>query len=115
MYKGATDGEYPTVTNCYNCGIISITSGQTTREGGIVSGNGSSSNNPAGTISNSYCTTETPYSYYYYSSGFKTSTEGRVDGELLKGYASKLGDAFVEDTNNINKGYPILVWQIEQH
>jgi hypothetical protein len=29
----------------------------------------------------------------------------------IKGYASTLGDAFAEDSNSINNGYPILKWQ----
>ncbi len=31
----------------------------------------------------------------------------------IKELASTLGAAFIEDTNNINNGYPILAWQVE--
>ena len=73
--------------------------------------NGTSATNPGGSMSNFYCTTGTTYTGYYYSSGYKTSTTGRVAASTLKGYASTLGSAFVTDSNNINNGYPILTWQ----
>ena len=30
----------------------------------------------------------------------------------MKGIAEQLGDDYVEDTENINGGYPILAWQV---
>ena len=36
-----------------------------------------------------------------------------VEAEEFKNYASILGDAFTTDVNNINNGYPILKWQLE--
>ena len=39
---------------------------------------------------------------------------GLVDSDTLKTYASVLGDAFTDDVNNINNGYPILKWQLEE-
>lgn len=34
--------------------------------------------------------------------------------EDMKKIASQLGDNWAEDTNNINNGYPILKWQVEE-
>lgn len=37
-------------------------------------------------------------------------TEAKTREELKKCY-ELLGNAFKQDTNNINNGYPILLWQ----
>lgn len=67
------------------------------------------------TMSNCYSTVEIPMYQYKYSSTLNTSncyyTESEVNA--LKTDCSKLGDAFVTDTNNINNGYPILAWELE--
>ena len=34
-----------------------------------------------------------------------------INSEQLKNLATTLGTSFKEDTNNINNGYPILIWQ----
>lgn len=34
-----------------------------------------------------------------------------ISAEKLKESTNSLGNAFKEDTNNINSGYPILKWQ----
>lgn len=102
--------------NCYNAGKLSGTSDRSSwiRTGGI-----------AGMVQwdeikvvNSYCTTETAYLYSYlgYSVGDNGSnrkkvTSNRVSVSELKGYASKLGNDFKQDTENKNGGYPILEWE----
>ena len=99
MYNG-------NINNCYNCGtIISSSSG---RIAGIVAVNGINSTDVSGTITNSYCTTDTSYSSYDMNS---SNTSRRVNSNTLKTYASTLGDAYKDDENNINNGYPILTWQ----
>ena len=99
------------VVNCYNIGKISGTA-DTNYIGGIVGQSGESTYYSAGTIGNSYCTTTSnEISYYYYNGGIKTTTEGRIEGETLKNYASVLGKAYENDDLGINGGYPILWWQ----
>ena len=43
----------------------------------------------------------------------KIDVQSYANKEDLKVIASKLGEEFKEDTNNINNGYPILKWQEE--
>ena len=101
------------VRNSYNYGGVTAKSEKyKTWVGGIAGLNGYTSAT-VGTISNSYCLSNTAYSYYNGSNG-ASSTAGRVDAATLKGYASKLGTAnWVDDKYNINNGYPILRWQVE--
>ena len=98
------------VVNCYNIGKISGTA-DTNYIGGIVGQSGESTYYSAGTIGNSYCTTTSnEISYYYYNGGIKTTTEGRIEGETLKNYASVLGKSYENDYIGINVGYQILWW-----
>lgn len=103
------------IENCYNIGLISGTSGTRCKcIGGLAGVNGSDSNHPRGTVKNSYCTTETTYSYYYYNGSSRVSSiSGRIAADMLKSYESELGEAFVKDTENKNNGYPILKWEME--
>ena len=78
---------------------------------GGVTGTVGYDNNTVGTVSNSYCITNTAYSYWRAMSS--TSTDGRVSAEVLKTYASQLGEAYTNDSTNINNGYPVLKWQVE--
>ena len=68
------------------------------------------------TVTNCYCTTDTEYSFYYWngSTPNATSIQGRIEANILKGYANNLGSAFESDTTGINNGYPILKWQLEK-
>jgi len=104
-----------TVKNCYNYGTVTGTGNGTKYIGGIVGRNaaGYTGEITTGVIKNSYCTTGTTYSYYYYSGGYKTSTANRVAADKLKEYTSTLGDAFEDDKNIINSGYPVLKWENE--
>ena len=101
--------------NSYNIGNIGTQSKFATTQyvGGIVASNGISETNYTATISNSYCIANTQYAYYYWNGTTPnaTSTQGRIEANTLKGYTKTLGDAYTEDTNNINNGYPILKWQ----
>ncbi len=45
--------------------------------------------------------------------GLSTVSSTQLGSDTLKGYASTLGAAYATDTQNINKGYPILLWQQE--
>ena len=112
----ARGGNNITINNSYNIGVITNSSfvGWQAYCGGIMGRNGDSSAG-TGSITNSYCTTAMPYSYYGWN-GTKlvTSTGGRIDANTLKGYATNLGTVnFVADQTNINYGYPILKWQAQ--
>jgi len=104
-----------TLENSYNYGSVTGTGNGTKYIGGIVGRNaaGYTGEITTGVIKNSYCTTGTTYSYYYYSGGYKTSTANRVAADKLKEYTSTLGDAFEDDKNIINSGYPVLKWENE--
>lgn len=108
-FSGKKDG---IIENCYNIGILSGAGKIETYIGGICGSNGNSSYSK-GSIINSYCLDNTTYSSYYYSSGFKKETSGIKTDTELKGYATVLGNAWQDDDSNINDGYPILKWQVE--
>ena len=101
--------------NSYNYGSVTGTGNGTKYIGGIVGRNaaGYTGAITTGTISNSYCTTGTTYSYYYYSSSYKTSTTGRTAAATLKTYTVTLGNAFAYDVYGKNSGYPVLAWENE--
>lgn len=49
--------------------------------------------------------------------GYFSSSKGLVTNSYTKSQgptATKLGNAFVNDTTNINGGYPVLKWQVEE-
>ncbi len=141
-YAGGIAGAYAKIENCYNIGTIKSSSNEGSLSGGIIGEqnispyyvknsynighvnangithniiggiigrNGWSSSVPGVSVINSYCTTETAYSYL----GYINSTENIVEKESIKNYAQTLGQAYVNDDNNINNGYPILKWQLE--
>ena len=92
-----------TITNCYNIGIIEC---DFIEYAGITGYTSSSQNN---TIENNY----------YLENIINGTSNDKIiiDGiavktsDELKNIYSTLGDAFEEDLNNINNGYPILTWQ----
>ena len=104
--------------NSYNIGNVTG-SGNTIYVAGIVGANGIQSSQPNGIILNSYCTTTSIYSYYYWNGSTRDnkSNDGKVEANALKTYASKLGEEFTNDVKNedgtwkYNEGYPILKWQ----
>ncbi len=113
----AGDNEH-IVSNCYNAGQISGT--DSTNVGGIV-GNIKGNNNPIVTD----C---------YYDSALNAKGIGYIDSNNMGSYTienvegktaeemktaafiallnGENGTAFVQDTSNINNGYPILAWQV---
>ncbi len=105
------------VKNCYNVGEIGKNnSGNIIYSAGLITRNGFSAINYVATVTNCYCTTDTEYSFYYWngSTPNATSIQGRIEANILKGYANNLGSAFESDTTGINNGYPILKWQLEK-
>lgn len=71
------------------------------------------------TIQNSYyLNTKTSVASYNYSNGvYNTNTEGAKTQTQMKekSFISTLGDAYTEDTQNDNDGYPILKWQLKEN
>lgn len=101
------------IINSYSIGTASAT-GTTAWAAGIVARNGWSTSAPKVTVTNSYCKDNVTYSQYYWNgSSTSTSTAERRNETTLKSYVTTLGDEYVADTKNINNGYPILKWQVE--
>lgn len=102
--------------NCYNIGDIIIKEGFSQENvGGIIGLNGYSVETFS-SPTNSYCTEDTEYAYYYWNEeNLIPSTEGKIPKENLKTYATILGNAFKEDEYIINNGYPILKWENNQN
>lgn len=92
-----------TISNCYNAGIIrcnfieyaSIIGYTSLSQNNILENNYYLENIINGTSNDRI---------YLYGITVKTREE-------LKNIYSSLGNAFKNDSNNINNGYPILVWQ----
>ena len=118
---GVLNGE---VINCYNIGNIT---GSGTNNGGIV-GLGTGESKVENTYSKGNITGQAgggivgfkesgtiKNSYYLENiiSGNESINEGAksVSDSLLKDIYTSLGDAFKQDIDNINDGYPILSWQ----
>ena len=90
------------ISNCYSTGEVTSSG----NAGGIAG-----FNNLAESIKNCYWTTPDDC----FKSG--TGTGSAVDSEKIAspdGLAGKLGEPFIEDSDNINNGYPILRWQKEE-
>lgn len=51
--------------------------------------------------------------YGPYGVNFPAYVGNVINDSQMKNLATTLGSAFKKDTNNINKGYPILKWQEE--
>ena len=87
-----------TVENSYSIGSITLSSDSYAYSGGI--------SGYTGTITNCY------WAYLENGTGNNTGTLTHSEKiENAPGLAEKLGDAFVEDSNNTNNGWPILTWQ----
>ena len=91
------------ITNCYSIGKLS--------GNGIFGISGLVTAGAQVITTNNYWLTGCGASYGRYNNSNSGATP--VAGEELKTYASKLGDAYVEDSRNINGGYPVLKWQYE--
>lgn len=95
----------PNVNHCYNTGSVSVLSG--TNIGAIIGqlSNGNALNNYylSGSAENGFGTT----SVETFSAMEKTQAE-MTDA----GFPALLGDAFTQDTTQINDGYPVFSWQL---
>ena len=91
------------ITNCYSIGRLS--------GNGVFGISGLVTAGAQVITTNNYWLTGCGASYGRYNNSNSGATP--VAGEELKTYASKLGDAYVEDSRNINGGYPVLKWQYE--
>ena len=112
---GNVDGDYriggiagmnsSEICNCYNVGNISGNE----EFGGIVGLNTiSETNESIGVIKNVYSLES------IYGINKSTIEQGEVkNSEELKLLAPTLGEAFEEDSSNINNGYPVLKWKIK--
>jgi len=93
------------IKNCYNIGVVS----DVKSSGGIL-GSGKVSSNCY------YLTGTASYGIGYLPDTKKesnTNASSKNEKEL-KALASTLGEEFTEDTTNINNGYPVLTWQLEE-
>ena len=93
------------IVNCYNIGKISA--GNDRYAMAIGSNNGGASS-----VSNCwYLEASAPGGGYY--SNNDTDNSGALSAEKMKSleFVNTLGEAFKADTDNINNGYPVLVWQ----
>ena len=94
-----------TISNSYNIGAVIGTS--TCRTGlilGFIYGSANSYSNcyAASSASTTNATKDT----------YNGTTTNIKEDNVLKGYASTLGSTYWKaDTNNINRGFPILIWQ----
>ena len=126
---GGTQGNTALITDCYNTGDIKVTG--TAGYGGGISACGTSYSlgakltncynvgavrgtgriggvSAAGTTNNVNC-------YYLENCCIGASNAGggtAQTSEELKALAGTLGEAFADDANGINDGYPVLTWQI---
>ena len=94
-----------TISNCYNIGNITVA--------GIVY-----NNNSTGIISNSYYLENCASKFYNSNKGtIQEECTSKIEMEMKdRNFVSILNkgeDVFMHNTNNINNGYPILKWQID--
>ena len=92
------------VTNCYNAGTVSSAAG--------VSYGMAIGTNQGGTLKNSYYLKDSGEGGGYYNA-LSSDEFGEKEANEMKSaeFADLLGDAFVQDTQNNNQGYPIFSWQ----
>ena len=101
------DPTSPEVYNSYNLGLVS---------GGGIVGNIFENTNSNFKLSNNYYLKESAgYGAQTNNTTFDNGAEPLSQEEMPSVISVINGDnAFVEDTNNINNGYPILKWQAER-
>lgn len=127
------------ITDCYATGTITTSSANECYLGGICGGG--FINTAGATLTNCYSTakvtgsggaasyvgalsadmTEAHYVNSYYLNGTVSGESSKYGitgkgtaktADELKALASTLGAAFVDDSGNINNGYPVLAWQL---
>ena len=130
---GIISGKDVAVENCYNTGIV-FTKTRNTSCGGLVGSLASSTENfrilnsysvdsyfgllgsasdaATGSAENSYSVSAIKQAYN--PRNFDLSKTTQISSDTLKTYASVLGDAFTEDAEGLNRGYPVLVWETEK-
>lgn len=96
------------VTNCYNIGEITGTGGHSSNAGGIVGWIN------RGGVDN--CLWTKPNGETYWGNLDASSIGGGTGNKKQENAESDewletLGSDFIEDTDNLNNGYPILFWQ----
>lgn len=108
-----------TIKNCYNTGSVTLQGGSS-YTGGIA---GVNADDKSGTVRNCYnIGTVTDYSIVYPIMGTNRNnyallgTAPNIGGtglnaDVLKTYASTLGDAYLDNPTSYNDGYPILAWE----
>ena len=87
---------------------------------GIIGRNGDGTGQGSSTSQNNYyLNTKSSVAFYNYveNDDYSANTEnGKTETQMKdKNFVSSLGDAYAEDTQNINNGYPILKWQKENN
>ena len=102
---GGSSG-YSIIENCYNIGKITIS----TNKGGILGRLDSAGGN--NTVTNNYWLDSCGTTYGRATEKSNINAVLKNDDEL-KVLALELGDAYVDDTTNINEGYPVLKWMTE--
>ncbi len=97
----ASDAHNTKVLNCYNVGNVYALIGNVnaTATDGLVDN----------------CYSVSTVRLVRVPEALKTTNSAQVSGDTLRGYASVLGQAYLTDTLSINDGYPILVWENEEH
>ena len=104
---GSNKANVVNVSNCYNTGEISVSDGfKTSNIGGAIAYGNTTSN----VVTNVYCTDESVAGIEG-KAGVMGSVVSSVD---FKGYAPKLGDAFIKDLDNVNNGFPVFKWQVKE-
>lgn len=114
--KLSSSGYQASLYNAYSIGSVTANFTEIGSAAGIAGANSDYTRPYQGTISNCYYNTKAEYAYGYWTSTGtpQTAVGNRIDDATLKTYTSKLGNAFTEDKTNINGGFPILKWQINE-
>ena len=95
------------IYNCYNIGETKIIPSNKTRNGSIVGYDNKAE------IKNCFCwCSEGAKAIGQVVTGATYDITEKTNKEEMKSIAEQLGDDYVEDTENINGGYPILAWQV---
>ena len=134
-FVGMVSGQNAVIENCYNRGLIFARS-RNTSSAGFVGYLASDAHNTKlvncynvgnvyaliGNVNTSVtdalvdnCYSVSTVRLVRVPEALKTTNSAQVSGDTLRGYASVLGQAYLTDTQNINNGYPILVWENEEH
>ena len=114
---GQVENANSSVYNCYNIGNLVITANndhnRECRRGGIAG----CRVNINSSVNNCYYLETTANKEYGPGTGIgsidrvEESKGNPINSQQLKNLATTLGTSFKEDSNNINNGYPILIWQ----